>query len=411
MLIVASLWVLRPFIAPTIWAVMIVVSTWPMLRWSSARLWGRRSLAVLVMTLLILMLLVVPLMLAIGTIVRHADDIVAQAGILSAFEVSAPPAWVARLPLIGDQVVQLWQQVAAAGSKGLITKLMPYADDIAKWFVSQVGSVGLVFVQFLLTVAAGRADVRRWRRRPRRCAASARRLAGDDGDNAVDAGRQAIRGVALGVGVTAVVQSVLGGIGLAIAGVPFAGLLTAVMFMLCIAQLGPVLVLVPAVAWVYWSGDTGWGTFLLVWSMVVGTLDNFLRPVLIRMGADLPLLLIFAGVIGGLLAFGLVGIFVGPVVLAVAYTLLGAWVQPSRARCRSIWARTWIGAVPPSTLRAFSDPCSESSANTSGPIAPWKPCSVAKGSSLRSAPCCMAAFTACATASCASRNGKPFFTR
>jgi predicted PurR-regulated permease PerM len=122
------------------------------------------------------------------------------------------------------------------------------------------------------------------------------------------------------------VQSVLGGIGLAIAGVPYAGLLTVVMFVFCLAQLGPVLVLTPAVVWLYWSGETGWGTFLLVVTVVVGTLDNFLRPMLIRMGADLPLLLIFGGVIGGLLAFGLVGIFVGPVVLAVAYTLLGAWV-------------------------------------------------------------------------------------
>jgi len=138
---------------------------------------------------------------------------------------------------------------------------------------------------------------------------------------------QAIRGVALGVGVTAVVQSALGGIGLAIVGIPFAGLLTAVMLLLCIAQLGPGLVLFSAVVWVYWSGDSGWGTFLLIWSVIVVVLDNFLRPVLIKLGADLPLLLILAGVIGGLFAFGLVGIFVGPVVLAVVYTLLGEWIS------------------------------------------------------------------------------------
>jgi predicted PurR-regulated permease PerM len=137
--------------------------------------------------------------------------------------------------------------------------------------------------------------------------------------------------VALGVGVTAIVQSVLGGIGLAIAGVPFASLLTAVMFMLCIAQLGPALVLVPAVIWVFWSGDTGWGIFLAIWTAVVGTMDNFLRPILIKRGADLPLLLILAGVIGGLIAFGLVGIFVGPVLLAVAYKLLGEWIAEADA--------------------------------------------------------------------------------
>lgn len=138
---------------------------------------------------------------------------------------------------------------------------------------------------------------------------------------------KAIRGVALGVGLTALVQSVLGGIGLAVAGVPAAAVLTAVMLLLCIAQLGPVLVLVPAVIWLFWSGQTLWGTALLFWTVIVATMDNFLRPVLIKKGADLPLLLIFAGVIGGLLAFGIIGLFIGPVVLAVTYTLLGSWVD------------------------------------------------------------------------------------
>jgi predicted PurR-regulated permease PerM len=155
-------------------------------------------------------------------------------------------------------------------------------------------------------------------------------LAGERGEQAVVLASQAIRGVALGVVVTALVQSVLGGIGLAIAGVPLAPVLTALMFMLCIAQLGPILVLAPAVAWMYWSGDNAWATFLLVWTLIVGSLDNFLRPFLIKKGADLPLLLILAGVIGGLIAFGLVGIFIGPVVLAVGYTLIDAWVDQGR---------------------------------------------------------------------------------
>jgi predicted PurR-regulated permease PerM len=119
---------------------------------------------------------------------------------------------------------------------------------------------------------------------------------------------------------------VLGGIGIALTGVPFAAVLTAVMFMLCIAQLGPLPVLVPVVIWLYWSGESAWGTFLLVCTVVVGSLDSILRPILIRKGAHLPLVLLLAGVIGGLIAFGLVGIFLGPVVLAVGYTLLQSWM-------------------------------------------------------------------------------------
>ena len=327
LLIVASLWVLRPFIAPTIWALMIVVSSWPMLRWFQAHLWGRRSLAVAVMTLLILLLLVVPLMLAIVTVVRNADNIVAQVAILSGYVLSPPPPWVEKLPLFGEKAADLWTQAAAEGSKGLIAQVTPYADDIAKWFVAQAGSVGLVFAQFSLTVILAAVMYAGGETGASAVLRFGRRLAGVYGEDAVVLGGLAIRGVALGVGVTAVVQSVLGGVGLAIAGVPFAGVLTAVMLLLCIAQLGPSLVMFPAVAWVYWSGAHGWGSFLLVWSLVVVTMDNFLRPALIKRGADLPLLLIFAGVIGGLLAFGLVGIFVGPVVLAVAYTLLQAWIK------------------------------------------------------------------------------------
>jgi predicted PurR-regulated permease PerM len=103
--------------------------------------------------------------------------------------------------------------------------------------------------------------------------------------------------------------------------------LTAVMFMLSLAQLGTLPVLVPAVAWLYWTGSSGWGTFLLVWTALVAPLDNVLRPMLIKRGANLSLLLVFAGVVGGLIAFGLVGIFIGPVVLAVSSTLLSAWIE------------------------------------------------------------------------------------
>jgi predicted PurR-regulated permease PerM len=152
------------------------------------------------------------------------------------------------------------------------------------------------------------------------------RLAGTRGGESVALAAQAIRGVALGVVVTAFVQSVVGGIGLMLAGVPFASVLWAMMFMLCIAQIGAAPVLAPAVIWMFMTQDPGWAIVLLVFSLFAVIMDNFLRPILIRKGAPLPLLLILAGVIGGLMAFGLIGIFLGPTVLAVGYTLLGAWI-------------------------------------------------------------------------------------
>ncbi len=321
-----SLWVLRPFLAAGVWAAMIVVATWPAFLVLEARFGGRRAPAIALMTLAMLLLLVLPLWLAVDTIAGNAGTLTALADHLIANGLPPLPRWIAELPLIGATLAGLWAQLAAGGTDGIIAQVTPYAADTGKWVLAQVGGLGGMLVQFLLivTIAAimysgGEPAARLVRR-------FGRRLAGARGENSVILAGQAIRGVALGVGVTALVQTVLGGLGLALAGVPFAALLSAVMLLLCIAQVGPVLVLLPAAGWLFWMGDTGWAVFLVVWSVIVGSLDNFLRPMLIRRGADLPLLLIFAGVIGGMLGFGLIGIFVGPVVLAITWTLLQAWI-------------------------------------------------------------------------------------
>jgi predicted PurR-regulated permease PerM len=333
LLIGACLWILRPFIGATIWATMIVVATWPLMQRVQARLWGRRSLAVLVMTLALLLLFVAPLTMAVATIVGNVDTIASWVHIATTWEVpSSAPAWLAGLPLVGAMAASAWEQVMAAGLPGLLSRLTPFAGDLTRWFAAQAGGVGFVLVQFLLTVVVAAVMYAGGEEAAHAVRRFARRLAGERGDGAVTLAAGAIRGVALGVGVTAIVQSVLAGLGLALAGVPFAGVLTVVMFMLCIAQVGPLPVLLAATGWLFYEGDTGWAIFMLVWSSVVGTLDNFLRPWLIRFGADLPLLLIFAGVIGGIFAFGLVGVFVGPVLLAVAYTLLGSWIEDGEAR-------------------------------------------------------------------------------
>jgi predicted PurR-regulated permease PerM len=327
LLIVASLWVLRPFLAATVWATMLVVATWPMLKSLEARFGNRRSPAVAVMTVGMLLLLVLPLWGAIETIVDHADQLTDVAKKVAVTGVPQPPEWVAGLPLVGEKLASSWRQLADSGSDGLVSRATPYVTVAAKWTLGQAGSLGGMLLQFLLVVVISAILYSSGEAAARSVLRFGERLAGERGRNSVILAGQAIRAVALGVGVTAIVQTVLGGIGLAVAGVPFAALLSAVMLMLCIAQLGPALVLFPAVGWMYWTGDNGWATFLLVWSLVVGSLDNFLRPMLIKRGADLPLLLIFAGVIGGMLGFGLVGIFVGPVVLAVTYTLLEAWID------------------------------------------------------------------------------------
>lgn len=326
----ATFIVLQPFLPAIVWAAMVVIASWPLMKALQVRLWGSRAAAVGVMTLGLLMGLFVPLTLAIGTLIENADQLVGLARSLNELLQQPAPDWLTRLPLVGQSIGQLWGEYAMAGLRGIGAKVVPYAGNLTHWFALRMGGVGVVMLQFLLTVFIAAIMFATGETAARSVRLFARRLGGERGEQIVQLSTQAIRSVALGVGVTALVQALIGGFGLAVAGVPFAALLTALMFMLCIAQLGPLLVMVPAVIWLYWRGDSGWGTALLVIAVIVVSIDNVLRPVLIKRGADLPLLLILAGVVGGLMGFGLVGIFLGPLVLAVSYTLLGAWMAGVR---------------------------------------------------------------------------------
>jgi predicted PurR-regulated permease PerM len=332
-LISASFWVLSPFLLSVVWAAMIVVATWPLMLKVQARA-RRRSFAVIVMTGTMLLIFVVPLVLAIQALVGNMDTITGWMRALPTATIPPPPDWVSGIPIVGEKINARWTDVAVAGTGELMTRLEPFMDDAAKWLAGAFGKFGVFAIEFLLTVVIAAILYAQGEAARDGLIRFGRRLAGERGQEVVVLAGQAIRAVALGVVVTALVQTILAGLGLAIAGIPFAGILTAVILLLCIAQIGSVIVLVPAVIWLFWKDATGWGIALLIWTVIVGMLDNVLRPMLIRRGADLPLLLIFAGVIGGLIAFGIIGLFVGPVVLAVTYTLLKDWVAEQDARTR-----------------------------------------------------------------------------
>jgi len=326
-LIAASFWILRPFLTALVWATMIVVTTWPLMLSLQKLLFGKRGLAVTVMTVALLLLLVIPFTFGIVSIVERADDIVAWTKSLATMDIPQPPEWVGGLPVVGKKIAAQWQHVATAGKAELAAKIEPHLTKIVSWLFAQMGSVLMMTVQFLLTVIISAVLYATGDTAAAGVCRFARRLGGHHGEDAAILAGKAIRGVALGVVVTALVQSVLGGIGLVISGVPAAAILTAVIFVCCVAQIGPGLVLVPATVWLFWTDQTLWGSVMVGWTLVVGTIDNFIRPFLIKKGADLPLLLIFAGVLGGLVAFGVIGLFIGPVMLAVTFTLLEAWVD------------------------------------------------------------------------------------
>lgn len=324
-----SLYILRPFLPGLIWATMIVVATWPILIALQRRLRGSRTLAVIVMMTLLLVIVIGPLFSLGSTIAKQAERLSELERI--DLRIPQPPEWVDSIPLVGHKAAEEWKEIADAGPSSLAARLTPYMASIGAWLLSQLGGLGGMVVHLLVTFLfcgvlyasgeTGAMGVRRF----------FRRLQGERGDAIVVLAGASIRAVALGIVVTAVVQTCLGAIGLLVAGVPYVAILAALMLICCIAQIGPGLILFGSVIWLWYTGDHTWAIILAIWSVFVASLDNFLRPVLIRRGADLPLLLILLGVIGGLLAFGIVGLFVGPVVLAVAYTLGTAWVHEGEA--------------------------------------------------------------------------------
>ncbi len=326
-LIAGSFWTLLPFLGSFIWAVTIVVATWPLLLKVQRITGGHRVVATALMTAVMLVIFIVPFWLTIGVLLHATAQGVELARTFFTEGLGPPPAWAGRLPWVGQRIAEEWQKLAAAGPQALVEASRPYLRSAAAWVISITGGLGIVIVQFIITTIITAILYSRGELAAKGALMFARRIGQEQGEQAVRLAGQAVRGVALGVIVTALLQSVLAGLGLWITGVPRPALLLALIFVLGVTQIGPLPVLVPATIWLYWSGNIAWASVLLVWTLAVTPLDNILRPILIRRGVNLPLLLIIAGVIGGLIAFGVIGLFVGPVILGVTYTLLQSWVS------------------------------------------------------------------------------------
>lgn len=328
-MIVACLWVVQPFVLGFAWASMVVIATWPLMIKIQGLLWGRRSLAVIAMTILLILLFILPVALLVNSLIENSGPVIAW---VSSGHILLPDMyWLKSIPLVGKKIYSAYHHLVQGGGSALMTTVQPYIGRTSGFLFAQAGHFGRFMMHLGLMLLFSILLYWRGEQVGQGIRHFAFRLASRRGDAAVLLAGQAIRAVALGVVVTALVQGVLGGIGLAFSGIPYATLLTVLMILSCLVQLGPLVVLVPAIIWLYWSGDTTWGTVLLVWSCIVGTLDNVLRPMLIRMGADLPMILILSGVIGGLVAFGMIGLFIGPVVLAVSYRLVSVWVHEAPA--------------------------------------------------------------------------------
>jgi len=326
-LLLAVLQILRPFLASMLWSAFIVIAVWPGLAWLQQRFHWNRVACALLLAVALAGFVIGPLLVGVSTLAAHGDALFHDARIAIDRLSAEPPAWIANLPLVGTTLAESWRDAAGNGDS-LRAQLGPAIQTSGRWLLRQAGAIGELFLQFLMVIVFslvfylnGTAINDLLRR-------LADRIGGKRVLEARDQAQQAIRAVALGVVLTALLQAGLALTGLLIARVPLATLLAFGCFLLAIAQVGAALPVLGAALWLYWQDQTGWAVFMTIWGLlVVGGVDNIVRPMLITRGMRMPLTVVFAGVIGGLLAYGLIGIFLGPTLMAIAYTLLLTWLK------------------------------------------------------------------------------------
>jgi predicted PurR-regulated permease PerM len=317
--------VLWPFLSALLWAAVICFSTWPIYSWCERGLGDRRGLAATLMTLLVALVLVAPFAIMVATLADSISSLITAAARVLEQGPPAPPRWVAELPMVGESLAAYWESLAynAPAFIAELKKLIGPAADIA---VAGGAVAGVGLLELGLSVFIAFFFYRHGRQMAAYVRQIAERFAGPRARHLLKVVGATVKGVVYGLIGTALVQALLAAIGFWIAGVPQAPLLGLLTFGLSFVPAGPPLVWGPVALWLLVQGAVGWGIFVAAWGLLlVSSIDNVLRPYLLGKTNNLPVVLGLFGFIGGILAFGFIGLFLGPTLLAVGYSLFLEW--------------------------------------------------------------------------------------
>jgi predicted PurR-regulated permease PerM len=315
----------KPFLVPVIWGAIIAITVFRGHHMLEVALGGRGTLAAVLVTVLLLIMLVVPSILLGNSLVTGVESLVDtfQTG---RFSIPPPPDSVARWPLIGEPISRFWT-VASQDPSQAFRQASPLLKYVGSWLLVAAQGAGVALMQLVLAIFISGAFLAHSEAASRVARSVAHRLAGERGLTLANVAEQTVRSVASGILGVAVIQALLAGVGFLIAGVPAAGLLTLICLLSGVIQLGVVIVLIPTVIYLFSTAETTVAVGFLVWAILIAPIDNILKPVLLGRGVDVPTLVIFVGAIGGFLSSGIVGLFLGAVVLALGYKLFLAWLQ------------------------------------------------------------------------------------
>jgi len=315
----------RPFLFPIIWGAIIAVTVFHGYEMLEVALDGRRILAAVLVTLFMLIVLVVPSVLLGHSLVSGASKLVRsfQSGDLS---IPPPPDSVARWPVIGEPIARAWT-LASENTGEALRQASPLLKGFGTWLLGAAEGAGIALLQFVLAIFISGAFLANAEAAGRMTRAVARRLAGERGLMLTGIAEHTVRSVASGILGVALIQALLAGLGFLVAGVPAAGLLTLICLLSGVLQLGVVIVLIPVVIYLFLTAQTATAVGFMIWATMVAPVDYILKPILLGRGVDVPMLVIFVGAIGGFLSSGIIGLFLGAVVLALGYKLFLTWLK------------------------------------------------------------------------------------
>jgi predicted PurR-regulated permease PerM len=328
----ACLWVMAPFWSALFWGAVLAFASWPLMRLLTRALKGQESLAAGILTLGWMLLVAAPLVWLGFNLADHVRDATVFIKDVQVDGLPDPPTWLASIPLVGERLVGYWTTIDQQGA-AMLASLKPYLGQVGNWLLARSAQIGGGILELTLSIVFVFFFYRDGPRLAAFVLSLLERLIGDRAQYYVDLVAGTVQRVVNGVIGTAAAQAVLALIGFLIAGVPGALVLGIGTFLLSLVPMGPPLIWIPATAWLAWKSEYGMAIFLGLWgTFIVSGVDNVLKPYLISRGGNLPLVIVLLGVFGGLLAFGFIGLFIGPTLLAVAYSLLLDWVADSRAR-------------------------------------------------------------------------------
>jgi predicted PurR-regulated permease PerM len=321
--------ILQPFFIPVLWGVIIAVAIYPLYQMLVNFLRGRRTLAATLVTVVLLAVLLVPTIMLTTLLVENAASL-AQKIYQEHIVIPPPPASVQEWPLIGEYVASIWN-LAANNLTDALKLVQPQLKAAGTWMLGMATSGGLSLIMFVFAFGIAGILLRFSEGASKIAHDLSERLAGERGGEFARLIEAAIRSVAQGVLGVAIIQTLLAGLGFIVVGLPGAGIWAFLCLISATVQIGVGPIVIPAVIYVFMTGDTTTAVIFLIWNALILVLDNVLKPLLLGRGVDVPMVVIFLGAIGGLLAFGIVGLFVGAIVLTLGYKLFQAWIAAKPA--------------------------------------------------------------------------------